>query len=101
LRELCDWSSDVCSSDLFGFGRVGVNTGATNNSQATTSQVDATYSAKYSYSAEGSSLLRTKLVPLPPPPILEERIRRLLDEEATRRQKILDKKLGTPTPTPP
>jgi hypothetical protein len=94
-------SSTKSAGVKFGFGRVGVNTGATNNSQATTSQVDATYSAKYSYSAEGSSLLRTKLVPLPPPPILEERIRRLLDEEATRRQKILDKKLGTPTPTPP
>jgi hypothetical protein len=93
-------SSTKSAGVKFGFGRVGVNSGATNNSQATTSQVDATYSAKYSYSAEGSSLLRTKLVPLPPPPILEERIRRLLDEEATRRQKTLDKKLTTPTPTP-
>ena len=73
----------------FGFGRVGVNSGATNNSQATTSQVDASYSAKYSYSAEGSSLLRTKLVPIPPPPILEERIRRLLDAESERRAKAL------------
>lgn len=44
-------------------------------------QVNASYSQKYSYSAEGSSLLRTKLVPLPPPAILEERIQRLLDEE--------------------
>jgi hypothetical protein len=46
-----------------------------------TSQVNATYSQKYSYSAEGSSLLRTKLVPIPPPAILEQRIQRLLDEE--------------------
>ena len=53
-------------------------------SQVSTSQVDATYSSKYSYSAEGSSLLRTKLVPLPPPPILEERIRRQLDEDVER-----------------
>lgn len=44
-------------------------------------QVNASYSQKYSYSAEGSSLLRTKLVPLPPPAILEERIQRLMDEE--------------------
>jgi len=43
--------------------------------------VDATFSSKYSYSAEGSSLLRTKLVPVPPPPILEERIRAQLDRE--------------------
>lgn len=44
-------------------------------------QVNASYSQKYSYSAEGSSLLRTKLVPLPPPAVLEERIQRLMDEE--------------------
>ena len=47
----------------------------------TTTPVDATYSSKYSYSAEGASLLRTKLVPVPPPPVLEERIRRLLQDE--------------------
>ena len=43
-----------------------------------TSQTNATHSQKYSYSAEGSSLLRTKLVPIPPPAILEERIRNLM-----------------------
>jgi len=64
-----------------------------------TSQVDATYSSKYSYSAEGSSLLRTKLVPLPPPPILEERIRRQLDEDVERRRKLIDKSLA-PVPAP-
>lgn len=32
----------------------------------TASSVDATYSSKYNYSAEGSSLLRTRLVPVPP-----------------------------------
>ena len=72
------------------------------NSQVTTSQVDATYSSKYGYSAEGSSLLRTKLVPLPPPPILEERIRRTLDEDVERRRKKLDAEFASrfPTPTP-
>lgn len=44
-------------------------------------QVNASYSQKYSYSAEGSSLLRTKLVPIPAPSVLEERIQRLMDEE--------------------
>ncbi|EHR69516.1 hypothetical protein BurJ1DRAFT_0634 [Burkholderiales bacterium JOSHI_001] len=48
-----------------------------------TSQVDASYSAKYGYSAEGSSLLRTKLVPVPAPAILEERIRGLIEAERT------------------
>ncbi|MDR0788192.1 MAG: hypothetical protein LBG44_10060 [Gemmatimonadota bacterium] len=45
-----------------------------------TTPVDATYTAKYSYTAEGSSLLRTKLAPVPPPSILEERIRALINE---------------------
>lgn len=48
--------------------------------QASTTTVDATYSSKYSYSAEGSSLLRTKLAPVPPPKALEERIRRLAEK---------------------
>ena len=78
-------------------------TPSSRTSQVTTSQVDATYSSKYSYSAEGSSLLRTKLVPLPPPPILEERIRRTLDEDVERRRKKFDLELAKipPTPTPP
>jgi hypothetical protein len=50
-----------------------------------TSQVNATYSSKYSYSAEGSSLLRTKLVPLPAPSILEQRIQAQMEAEAQRR----------------
>jgi hypothetical protein len=69
---------------LFGlFGR-----GKSNESTVTTSQVDASYSSKYGYSAEGASLLRTKLVPIPPPPVLEERIRRQMDEDAARRAKL-------------
>jgi hypothetical protein len=49
-----------------------------------TTQVDASYSSKYGYTAEGSSLLRTKLIPIPPPAILEERIRGMLEAERTR-----------------
>lgn len=52
-------------------------------------QVNAGYSQKYSYSAEGSSLLRTKLVPVPAPSILEQRIQRMIDEEFN----------GNPAPT--
>jgi hypothetical protein len=43
-----------------------------------TSQVNAAYSSKFSYSVEGSSLLRTKLVPIPPPAVLEDRIREVM-----------------------
>lgn len=46
--------------------------------------VDATYSTKYGYSAEGSSLVRTKMVPVPPPAILEERIRAVVAAESAR-----------------
>jgi hypothetical protein len=46
------------------------------------SSVSASYASKYQYSAEGSSVMRTKLVPVPAPAILEERIRALLDAEA-------------------
>ena len=45
----------------------------------TTTQVNASYSNKYNYSAEGSSLLRTKLSPVPAPVILEERIRQQME----------------------
>ena len=47
-----------------------------------TSQVNAGYASRYNYSVEGSSLLRTKLVPVPPPPVLEDRIRQLMELEA-------------------
>lgn len=46
-----------------------------------TKTVDPAYSNKYNYSVEGSSLVRTKLVPVPPPTILEERIRQLMETE--------------------
>ena len=70
----------------------GTRRSAGSRNNVTTSQVDATYSSKYSYSAEGASLLRTKLSPVPPPPIMEERIRGLMDNEESRRQASLDAK---------
>lgn len=53
--------------------------GLRTNKTVTTTQVNAEYSQKYSYSAEGSSLLQTKLVPIPPPAILEERIQQQME----------------------
>lgn len=43
------------------------------------SMVGASYSQKYQYSAEGSSLMRTKLVTVPAPPIMEEILRSELE----------------------
>jgi hypothetical protein len=44
------------------------------------SSVSASYAAKYQYSSEGSSVMRTKLVPLPAPALLEERIRQMIKD---------------------
>ncbi len=51
--------------------------------QISSSTVDGTYQSKYSYTAEGSSLLRTKLAPVPPPALFEERIRALAEAGPT------------------
>lgn len=51
------------------------------SAQASVAAVSASYASKYQYSAEGSSVLRTKLVPIPPPVILEERIRAMIEAQ--------------------
>ena len=45
---------------------------------ASCSSVSASYASKYNYSSEGSSLIRTKIAPVPPPAILEQRIKALI-----------------------
>ncbi|WP_144394098.1 hypothetical protein [Pleionea sediminis] len=59
----------------------GYNRGHSKTTHTTASHVDASYSQKYGYSVEGASLLRTKMVPVPVPSILEERIRDLMEKE--------------------
>jgi|SRR6478609_3297049 len=49
---------------------------------ASVSSVSASYASKYNYSAEGSSLIRTKIQPVPPPAIFEQRIKALLAARA-------------------
>lgn len=46
--------------------------------------VDATYANRFSYPVEGSSVLRTKLVTVPPPGLLEGRVRELVQAEGRR-----------------
>jgi hypothetical protein len=67
----------------------GTSKRSSSSSSVSTSQVDASYSSKYSYTAEGASLLRTKLSPVPPPPILEDRVRSLMETEEERRRAAL------------
>jgi len=65
--------------------------------------VNASYSRKYDYKVEGSSLLRTKLVPVPPPAGLEKYIEALIKA----RSSVLTEKISEPetsaptTSTPP
>lgn len=49
--------------------------------EAKSSSVTASYASKYQYSTEGSSLVRTKIVPVPAPAILNERIKALIAAE--------------------
>ena len=49
--------------------------------------VSASFSAKYSYSAEGSSLIRTKITPVPPSSFLQT----VLDLKAKMEQKLFEK----------
>jgi hypothetical protein len=52
----------------------------------TTTPVDARYASSYNFSAEMTSKVKTKLVPVPPPAILDERIRALLEQERGARE---------------
>lgn len=73
-------SKPVTTVSTFGFAsKTGSSYTGGLSRTVTTSQVNASYSARYNYSAEGSSLLRTKLTPVPPPTILEERIRQNME----------------------
>ena len=78
---------------------------ASHTRSVTTSQVDATYANKYSYAAEGASILRTKIVPVPIPTALEDRVQSFMQAEAARRTAALarrNKELEGPSdgPTP-
>lgn len=62
-----------------------------NSKTLTTKSVDPAMTSKYNYSIEGSSSVRTKLVPIPPPAILEERVRTLMEMDKEYQQALLKK----------
>lgn len=78
---------------LFGGKR---SSSTSSQSSVQTTQVDATYASKYSYSAEGASLLRTKLVPVPPPGVLTDRIRGFMEVEEEARRRRMEAELPAP-----
>jgi hypothetical protein len=78
VDQTSGFSLDVHSDAELG-GKLGFFS-ASLSAQLNVSTVGAAYSSAFNYSAEGASVIRTRLVPVPVPPILEERIRRRLDE---------------------
>jgi len=66
-----------------------VSTSAKGGFMCFSASVNASFSAKYSYSVEGSSLLRTKITPLPPSPFMQ----RILDMKAQKMQQDFQLKL--------
>jgi hypothetical protein len=65
-------------------GRFGGSFQASSQVQVKATPIDASYSTKYNYAIEASSLFRTKLVPVPPPAILEQRIRQQMELDVER-----------------
>ena len=57
--------------------------------------VNATYSSKYNYSQEGSSTLRVKLAPAPPPTMLEAYMQALIDARKAQLQAEIDAAVPT------
>ena len=60
------------------------NSGGDGTYHARSTPVDATYSNRFQYPVEGSSVMRTKLVTVPPPGLLEGRVRELVEAEERR-----------------
>lgn len=66
-----------------------VSTSASGGFMCFAASVNASFSSKYSYSVEGSSLLRTKITPLPPNTFMQ----RILDMKAQKLQQEFQLKL--------
>jgi len=66
-----------------------VSTSASGGFMCFSASVNASFSSKYSYSVEGSSLLRTKITPLPPNTFMQ----RILDMKAQKMQQEFQLKL--------
>jgi len=67
--------ASVSSRRYAGSSSTGYRRGSTEKSKAVkVNTVDATFASKYAYSVEASSLIKTKIVPIPPPQVLEEAV---------------------------
>ncbi|WP_425071350.1 hypothetical protein [Sagittula sp. S175] len=93
--------SDVNSSSARKRSFWGTSKSSSYGRNVATSQVDATYSNRYSYSAEGASILRTKIMPVPLPTALEDRIQSFIETEEARREAALAARKAAATPPTP
>lgn len=75
----------VRTSNTTKFGR---NT-SKDNKNISVSTVDAKFSAKYQYSVEASSTIKTKIVPIPAPEVLEEIIRANIGKRKEAEQRFI------------
>jgi len=66
------------------WGRQGAGFSASSQVKTKATPIDATYTTRYNYAIEASSFFRTKLVPVPPPSILEQRIRQQMATDLER-----------------
>jgi hypothetical protein len=74
----------------------GLNVGAKAGWGPFSASVNASYKSKYNYSQEGSSLLRVKLAPAPPPTLLENYMNALVEIESAKVQAKIDAQNATP-----
>lgn len=70
----------------YGYGSSGSSSSSSKSSSAEKAKsvkvntVDASFASKYGYSVEASSLIKTKIVPIPPPQVLEEAVQNAAKE---------------------
>lgn len=76
----------------------GLDVGAKAGIGPFSASVNASYKSKYNYSQEGSSLLRVKLAPAPPPTVLENYMQALIEAETKQIQDDIDRPNPTPAP---
>lgn len=78
----------------YGAGQYGVDYGMTNTQSTmatrdiSVTSVDAKYASSYNYSAESSSVVKTKISPVPPPAAFEEILQEKLKERRQNRERL-------------
>lgn len=86
IKVAFSMSSEESSSEstsLFTAGGGYASVGFAGGFAMAASTMNASYAQKYNFHGEGSSLVRTKIVPVPAPPVFEQRLNELRASSAT------------------